>query len=126
MAFKELFRGWKDVEEFDKAGVIFKERDKAGEMYFILSGQVDLALHGNVFDQASEGGIVGEMAILESAEQIATATASKGTKLARINRSQLNELINGNAEFSKHVMAVLATRLRAVDHYISQQTSEKG
>jgi CRP-like cAMP-binding protein len=66
-----------------------------------------------------EGGIFGEMAMINSAKRSDTATALSEVRLARMDRERFRQLVNENPEFSFHVMSVLANRLRAIDDYIS-------
>jgi CRP/FNR family transcriptional regulator len=121
MKFHKLFRDWKQVEEFGAGTVIFTERDPADVMYVILSGEVELTLHGEPLSTEGEGGIIGEMAMINSATRSATATTLSQVRLAKLDRDQLREFIRENTDFSLHVMAVLANRLRAVDKYITAQ-----
>jgi len=121
MKFIEMFRDWKDVEKFPAKTVIFKEGDSADVMYVVLSGEIELTLHGEPLGMEGEGGIIGEMAMINGAPRSATATTLTKVKLARVNRDQFREFVSSNAEFSLHVMAVLANRLRAVDLYITTQ-----
>jgi len=124
MTFDDLFTGWKDVEEMDAQEVIFSEQDRAEAMYYILSGEVELSLHGQAIGIETQGGVIGEMAVVESARQKATATTLTQVKLARVDKNQLKDLISNNTDFSLHVMAVLANRLSAVDKFISGQIDE--
>ena len=124
MRFLDMFRDWENTEEYDARTVIFSERDPADVMYVILSGEVELTLHGEPLGAEGEGGIIGEMAIINSATRSATATTLSKVKLARLDRNEFKALIADNTEFSLHVMAVLANRLRAVDQYISTQFAQ--
>ena len=126
MTFLELFRNWKDVEEHNAKTVIFSERDPAEAMYVILSGEVALTLHGDSLGVEGKGGIIGEMAMIQSATLNATATALTKVSLARLDRSQFNEIVGKNPDFALHVASVLANRLRAVDHYIATQFEQPG
>lgn len=121
MAFLEMFRNWDDVVEYRAKTVIFSERDAADVMYVILAGEIELTLHGEPLGAESEGGIVGEMAMINAAPRSATATTLSKVKLARVTREQFRKFVTENTEFSFLVMAVLANRLRAVDHYITTQ-----
>jgi CRP-like cAMP-binding protein len=123
MSFLEMFRDWDDVEEFPAQSLIFSEGEPADFMYVILSGEIELTLHGELLDAEGEGGIIGEMATINSATRCATATALTDARLARLDRNQIREIIADNSEFSLHVMAVLANRLRAVDKFISNKIS---
>ncbi len=124
MKFFGMFRDWEDVEEYRAGTVIFLERDPAEVMYVIISGEVELTLHGEPLGTEVEGGIIGEMAMINSATCGATATALTEVKLARLDRDQVKALIDENTEFALHVMAVMANRLRAVDKYITAQFAQ--
>ncbi len=121
MRFLELFHDWEDVLELDAQTIIFSEQDPADVMYFIISGEIDLTLDGKTLGTEREGGIFGEMAINPSAVRSSTATTITEVKLVRMSRDQFRECIRKNTDFSLHVMAVLANRLRAVDNYIATQ-----
>ena len=121
MKFLKLFQNWKDVVEFDAQTVIFTAGAPAEVLYFIISGEIELSLYGKTLSIEGNGGIIGEMAMIPSATQCATATTLSGVTAARFDHSQLKELIDKNSEFSLHVVAVLARRLRAVDKFISTQ-----
>jgi CRP/FNR family cyclic AMP-dependent transcriptional regulator len=126
MSFLKMFRDWEGVKEFRAGTVIFSEQDPADVMYVIISGEVELTLRGEPLGAEKEGGIIGEMAMIDAATCSATATTLSQAKLARLDRDQLRKLIDGNTEFALHVMAVMANRLRAVDEYITTQFAQTG
>lgn len=119
MEFLKKFRNWRDVEQHPAESVIYPEGNPADHLYVILSGEVELTLRGNVLEIEKQGGLIGEMALFDSASRSATATALTDVKLARLNRDQLTGLMNESSEFSMQVMAVLANRLRAVNEYVA-------
>jgi len=120
MKFLELFQNWDDTVEFDADSVIFTEGDPA-VLYVILSGEVELELRGESLGIEAAGGIIGEMALIPSAKNSTTAKTLTRVKLARLDRDKLRVMINQNADFSLHVMAVLASRLRKVDRFIAKR-----
>jgi CRP/FNR family cyclic AMP-dependent transcriptional regulator len=122
MKFLHAFHGWEDTVEFDSGATVFSEGDTADVLFVILSGEVELKLRGESLGNEKAGGIIGEMALIPSAACSTTAVALSQVRLARLDREQLGEVINQNSEFSLHVMAVLANRLRAVDRYITERT----
>ena len=61
------------------------------------------------------GGIIGEMAMINSNYRSATAVALRPTILARITRDQFRDVIVKNPDAAFHVMAVLANRLRVAN-----------
>ena len=126
MKFFELFQNWENLEEHNAQSVIFSAGEPTDVLYFIISGEVELTLNGEALGIECAGGIIGEMAMVPSAAQSATATTLGATRLARIDRDQLKEIASANAEFSLHVMSVLAKRLRAVNQYISTHIEQTG
>ena len=120
MKLAELFRNWKEVEEYGAQTVLYSPGDPTDLLYFILSGEIELTFHGETLSTEGAGGIIGEMAMIPSAKQSVTATTLTEVKLARFNHDQLRELVRDNTEFSLHVMASIANRLRAVDKHISK------
>ena len=126
MKFLKWFRDWEDTEEYAVKSVIFSPGDAADGLYVILSGEIELTLHGKLLGTEGVGGIIGEMAIIQAATLSAKATALTDVKLARLNREQFIHFTRESTEFSLHVMAVLANRLRAVDQYITAQIEKAG
>jgi CRP/FNR family cyclic AMP-dependent transcriptional regulator len=121
MEFLKMFSHWKDMEEHDAQTTIFSEGSPADVLYVIISGEVELSLRGESIGTEGVGGIIGEMAISQSATRNTTAKSLTDVKLARLNRFQLSELTGKNTEFSLHIMGVLADRLRTVNRYIKMQ-----
>ena len=124
MKFLEHFQNWEDIVEFPAKTVLFKEHDVADEMFVVLSGEVELTLHGEPLGAEGEGGIIGEMAMINATQRSATATCMTKVKLARLNYEQFQGLVASNPEFALHVMAVLANRLRAVNEYVTSQFAQ--
>ena len=119
MNIAKLFRDWERVEEYAAGSVIFSERDPAEVMYVILSGEVELTLQGTSLGVEGQGGIVGEMAVIDSGTRSATATARTDVKVACLDRDEFRKLVRKNSKFSLHAMSVFANRLRSVDGFIS-------
>lgn len=121
MSLLEAFKDWKDIKELPARTVIFSENDEADVMYVLLKGEVELSLRGEPLGIESEGGIFGEMAMINTAKRSATATTLTGVKLAQISRDQFRQIVADNIDFSLQVMAVLANRLRAADQFIAME-----
>jgi CRP-like cAMP-binding protein len=126
MGFHNLFDDWPDVRSLRGGEVVFAEGDTADVMYFILDGEVELRRHGEAMSVEGEGGVIGETALLDGARHNGTAVARRDTRLARLDRAQLKDLTEDNAAFALHVMARLASHLRAVDAYISARLDANG
>lgn len=118
MSFLPMFRHWKDTVEYDAGDVIYAKGEPADTLFIILEGEVELSLHGRSVGVEDKGGLIGEMALLDSAMRNSTATARSSVKLAKLDRKAFQKAIGENAEFALRAMTVLANRLRAVDQFI--------
>ena len=124
MKLLEMFNDWEDIEEYSARAVVFSERDAADAMYIVISGEVELTLLNEPLGMESEGGMIGEMAMLgPTATRSATATALTKVKLARLNRDQFRAVVGENTEFALHIMTVLANRLIVANSFIARQLS---
>jgi len=119
MEFMQMFRNWPDVQEYAPGERIFSEQDEADALFLVLSGEVELKLRGEPISVERRGGILGEMAVLGSAQRSGEATAKTEVRLARLERERLKELMSRDTDFALHMMAAMANRLREVDRYIS-------
>lgn len=122
MAYLDLFEDWSDTETFESQAIIYSEDDPADSLFVILDGEVDLSYHGDSLGVERRGGLIGEMAVLDTAERGATATALTPVRAARLSRTQFKECIDRNSDFAFHAMATLANRLRAADRFIRKKT----
>jgi len=121
MRVLDLFRGWKNIETHDAGAVIFSKSDPAEVLYVLLDGEVELSVRERVLATEVKGGIIGEMAMLDSAPNNALATATRPVRLAVIHKEEIPKLISRSSEFSMQLMTVLANRLRALDNYIGDR-----
>jgi CRP-like cAMP-binding protein len=121
MNIAEIFRDWKTIETHPAGTVLFAEEDKADHLFVVLSGQVEISLHGQKLNIEQKGSIIGEMAVIRSESDNPAASALTEVRLARLDRDQFNQLITQNTKFSLHAMSVLANRLRATNAFIGTQ-----
>jgi len=118
MDLLEIFENSDDLLRFPAGTTIFKEGSAGDFMYVIMEGTVGFSLRSESLGEASAGGIVGEMALLDSHERSATATASTDCLLAPIDVHSFKMLIQHTPDFALHVMNVLADRLRQANEKI--------
>ncbi len=121
MNILEPFHDWDDMVELDARVDIFSEDAPADYLYVIVSGEVELKRRGESLGVEKAGGIIGMLALIPNATRSATAETLTPVKLARLDRRQLEMVVQQNAQFSMHVMEVLANRLRAVNRYVKDR-----
>ena len=99
-----------------KAGeVIFKEGDKADQLFAIKSGEIAIQLGNRTLAELSANSIFGEMALIDDAPRSATAVAKTDVELVPISEKQFLFLVSQTPFFALKVMRVLARRLRATN-----------
>lgn len=110
-----LFANSKDFVSFPAGQVIFKEGDQGKVMYAVIEGDVDIVVGGKVIDTVSAGGIIGEMALIDTAPRSATAIPRTDCKVVPISRRHFTFLVQQTPNFAIEVMQVMAHRLRRMN-----------
>ena len=112
MDLLEIFKDSEDLVEFNAEAVIFTEGMEGNCMYVVLEGEVLVSLYEKILATVLPGEIVGEMALINSDIRSATVTARTDCLLAIIDQGSFYSLIRHVPEFTRHVMSVLANRLK--------------
>ena len=113
----KIFRNARDTMALEPGDVLFGEGEPGDVMYAVVEGQVDLSLDGTVVEEVGPGGILGEMALIDSAARSATATARIAATVAPVDRKSFMFLVQEHPTFALQVMAVLAERLRRANEH---------
>lgn len=119
MDLETMKRQVKGRASFEAGDVIFSEGEDADKMYLVIEGQVRLTVNGEPMSTEVPGGIIGEMALIDSGTRSATATAITDCTLAPIDQEKFVSLLQQKPEFSLHVMSVLADRLRLANDILA-------
>ena len=98
---------------FKKGDTIFLKGDLGNCMYVLLKGQVEIRLDdGRVVDIVREGGMFGEMGLVENAPRAATAVAATDGALLSIDEEHFIELVQEQPFFAIKVVRQVAARVR--------------
>jgi CRP/FNR family cyclic AMP-dependent transcriptional regulator len=95
-----------------KNNVIMRQGDAGIFMYVVLKGQVVISVKDKPVEVVAQGGVFGEMALVDQAERAASATAITDCDLLSINRTDFLQLIKTKPEFGIALLRALAARLR--------------
>jgi CRP/FNR family transcriptional regulator, cyclic AMP receptor protein len=115
MPVTRLFEHSADAKDFAAGTMIFRAGDPPDFLYAVVEGQVDLIINGNHVETVEEGGIFGEMALIEKDERVATAVVKTDAKLVPVDERRFLFLVQQTPNFALHVMRVLSDRLRRMD-----------
>jgi len=91
---------------------VFSAGDIGTEMFIVRSGSVDLMVGDNLVETVEEGGVFGEMALIDPAPRSASAVAAADCTLARVNAYTFHQLVQRVPVLALEVMKVMARRLR--------------
>lgn len=101
---------------FIQAGVpLFNEGEHGNTMYVLMEGSATVVVAGHVIEIADPGSLLGEMALVDSSVRSATAIARSNCYVLPINMTQFDLLVRESPEFARHVMMVMAGRLRRMN-----------
>jgi CRP/FNR family cyclic AMP-dependent transcriptional regulator len=106
---------WREAVSYTAGQAIFEEGQGGDQMYVVLEGEVDLFIRGRPVETVGEGGVLGEMALLESAPRSASAVARSNCKLVPVTQKRFHLLVQHTPDFALQIMRVMASRLRAMD-----------
>jgi CRP-like cAMP-binding protein len=109
-----------------KAGeTVFRQGEAGDTVYVVLDGKVELRVRGRLVETVGPGGILGEMALIESAPRVATATAKADCDLLPISEQRFMTMIQKTPHFALQIMKVMAARLRKMDARLSSRKPAK-
>lgn len=92
--------------------VIFAAGDAGREMFIVRTGSVDLRIGDTLLETVEQGGIFGEMALVDPAPRSATAVAGPDCTLVLLDVAAFNDLVRRVPGLALEVMRVMAGRLR--------------
>jgi CRP-like cAMP-binding protein len=92
--------------------VIFSAGDAGREMFIVRAGSVDLRIGDTLLETVGQGGIFGEMALVDPAPRSATAVAGPDCALVLVDVAAFNDLVRRVPGLALEVMRVMAGRLR--------------
>ena len=104
-----------DLLRVEAGKTIFREGDPGDAVYVVLDGQVELRVNGQLVETVGPGGVLGEMALIEQAPRVATATARSACDLQPISEARFMSMIQQTPHFALQIMKVIASRLRAMN-----------
>src|SRR5215831_1590193 len=104
-----------DLLHLGEGKIVFKEGDPGDTVYVVLDGKVDLRVNGRLVETVGPGGVLGEMALIEQAPRVATATARTACDLQPISEARFMAMIQQTPHFALQIMKVIASRLRRMN-----------
>ena len=106
------FRSARNAVTMARGTTLFNEGEQGNSMYVLIQGRADISVAGQVLESAMPGSLLGEMALITTGPRSATVTTATECKLVPIDVKHFDMLTRESPEFARHVMTVMASRLR--------------
>jgi CRP/FNR family transcriptional regulator, cyclic AMP receptor protein len=120
----EHFRHARKVLSVPAGEAIFREGDSGTVMYVLLDGEADIVVGEAPIERAGPGTLVGEMALVDISPRSASLVARTDCRLLPIEPREFDLLIRETPEFARHVMSVMADRLRRMNERMKEGFGE--
>jgi CRP-like cAMP-binding protein len=111
----DLFQHEQQYQLFSAGQTIFQEGEPGDVMYVVQEGEADILLRDHLLETVGPGGILGEMALIDTTSRSATAVARTDCKLVPINQTRFKVHVHHTPYFALQVMRVMADRLRQMN-----------
>lgn len=98
--------------EYPPGQSIFRTGDPAGYLAVLLSGSVEIRKGESVIFVVEQGGMFGEMGIIDGKPRCADARAKSHCRIAQIGEGQFVSLVETTPHFGLEIMRILTERLR--------------
>lgn len=106
------------IYKFARGATLFHQGYRADFCYLILSGRVEaFRMAGDdkvVLGEAGEGGVVGEMALIDPAPRAATVVAVEPTSGRRINAVALERALDSSPPLARYLLRTLIRNIRFI------------
>jgi CRP-like cAMP-binding protein len=98
--------------KLDPGQIIFSTGDPGHQMFIVRTGTVDIRIGDTVIETVGQGGIFGELALVDSSPRSATAIAGGDCTLVMVEQRSFNDLLRRVPGLGLEIMKVMANRLR--------------
>ncbi len=115
-----LFRN-SETKDFAPGETIFSAGEEGSTMYVVAEGEVEIWVGPVLAETVSQGGIFGEMALIDHHVRSADAVAQTQCKLVAVDQRRFQFLVSETPFFALQVMSIMAERLRHANERIKDR-----
>lgn len=95
-----------------KGDTLFELGDEPDNVYYVMSGQLEAVVKGNVIGKIAPGEVFGEMAHITGEPRSATVRAAYESEVVVLPPSIFDEIVRDNRDFARRTMETLCDRLK--------------
>jgi CRP/FNR family cyclic AMP-dependent transcriptional regulator len=123
---KSLARRLENIE-YPEGEVIFRQGDEGAALFIIEDGAVEISYGDGkakvLLAHLFAGQYFGELSVFDKAPRSATATATRPSRLVRLDRDDLVDFVNKNPSAALRIIAEMSERLRQTNELMSRQVA---
>ena len=113
---------------YKKGSIIFREGDSGNEMYYVLSGRIQLEKNVDsqvtkVLTEINPGQYFGEMAVLIDIPRSATARVIEDSQIAVIDGNTFHDMMRESRDVSMHMLREFSRRLKNSNAALEELTN---
>jgi len=116
-----------EESDYDEGQVVFKQGDSGDSLFIVEDGAVEISYGEGksrvVLASLFPGQYFGELSLFDGSPRSATATATKRSRLVRLDRDALVDFVNKNPQAALRIIAEMGERLRQTNELMSRQVS---
>jgi CRP-like cAMP-binding protein len=120
MADINMFKSSPDARDIAAGEVLFAQGDTGDVMYAVIEGEITLSRGDQVVDEVHGGGIVGEMALIDTEVRSATARARTAARVVPLDKRRFTFHVPEHPTCALQLMKVMADRLRRANSRADQ------
>ena len=113
--------------DYNEGDVIFRQGEDGSSLYVIEEGAVEISYgEGKAkvcLATLFPGQYFGELSLFDGAPRSATATATKSSRLIRLDRGDLVDFVDKNPPAALRIISEMSERLRQTNELMSRQVS---
>eukprot|EP00002_Diphylleia_rotans_P001080 TRINITY_DN10594_c0_g1_i2.p1 TRINITY_DN10594_c0_g1~~TRINITY_DN10594_c0_g1_i2.p1 ORF type:complete len:1147 (+),score=246.34 TRINITY_DN10594_c0_g1_i2:43-3483(+) len=91
---------------------IIRQDEIGKEMYFIVSGEVDIVANGNLVSKLSTGAYFGEISLIFSQKRTASVIAAEYCELLMLTKQNLDDVLDVFPEYSSMLRSIAKDRMK--------------
>jgi len=110
-----LFDKDQKPELYAAGQTVFREGERGDHLFVVTKGAVDIIINGVTVETVEEGGVFGEMALVEDRPRLGAAVVRSDAELIRVDRKRFLFLVQQTPFFSLQLMAIMSERLRRMN-----------
>ncbi len=107
-------------EHFEAGEILFREDDIGDRVYFVIDGEAEIFIDGELADVVGEGSVIGEVALVSNRPRSASVRAKGAINVASVDRDTFYTLVTHFPGVKEAMDAIMKEHLSADNQRLGQ------